>query len=183
MAIDWNAVSAIAAAVALLSGFWTAWRGGRRSIINFVNYSVEGKIDNFGKNYGNYDDNVKARRTVFKNTGKHVDNFAIRIKASRILSVLISETSSVDSNDATITHDKEYVSIKIPDMPSGEKISVDIITNGFLSDYDRPIGGSSKFILMERGEFWFRRGLITTATIAASVLLFYFGPAFIQRIV
>ena len=183
MAFNWDAISAIAAAITLLSGFYTVWRGGRRSIISYAYVSVEGKIPNLGKNYGCYDHNIKARRTIFKNTGGHIENVSIRIKTRKSLSLMVAQTSSIDANEITlISEDKDHILVKIPDMPSGETIHVDIMANDSLSEYDRPIGGTSKYRLMPRGEFWFSRALIFVASIVAAYLIFNFAPIFFQRL-
>lgn len=183
MPVNWEAVSAIAAAATLLTGFWAAFRGGRRSVISFEQHEVQGHVAGIKELLNSYSDRVTARRTILKNRGGHVDNVSIRFEISDLVSHQISQTSSIDKDQITfMAADKKGLTVRIPDFPAGEKIEIDLLAGDRLSKYDYPIGGSSKFRLLENADFIWRRIFIIGGSLAMTILIFKFAPQFFERL-
>lgn len=184
MEVNWDAISAIVAAIALVAGLWASWRGGIRSTITYAQHFVNGKIDGIGKQFEWYDNSITAKTTIFKNRGKNVSNFSVRFRGGKFISFEVSQTTSIDENSVKFSkNDDGHLTVIIDDFPAGEKITIDCIATGNLSRFDRPIGGSSTYKFVERDEFIGKRVVTITATLFFAFLIYRFGPDVVQRFI
>ncbi|WP_411341932.1 hypothetical protein V6U71_09045 [Sphingopyxis sp. J-6] len=177
--MNWDAASVGVALATFALGQFFSWWGGRRSAVVYTHHSLSAPLggiaefvhETLGKRYENH---IYADQFEFENKGRHISDFSVRIKKKNILSYNLSKTSSIDEDDIEIKENqKGNMIISIPDLPAGEKVSIDIFSFSYSGSYDALAGGSSKFVLKEIGDYRARRVGFMIGSIAAATVAFF----------
>ena len=181
MLVNWDAASVGVALLTFALGQLFSWWGGRRSAVVYTHHSLSAPLgqmeefvrEKFGRHYAT---DIYADQFEFENKGGHLSDFSVRIKVKNVLSHHLSKTSSIDEDEISIReNEKGNMVITIRDLPSREKVSIDIFSFSYSSSYDALAGGSSKFVLMKLSDYKDRRvGFLFGSLIAATVVFFAF---------
>ena len=168
--INWEAASALVATIGLAITSFITWRGGKRAVVTYEHFTVQGEIAALSAN--DFQSSVLARRTVLKSCGRHIHGFRARIKIDAIdktLSAKVSKTTSIDEDDVRISVEENGILINIDELPAGETVSIDVFLQSHYShEYNYIVGGNAKFRLEQNNDFFQRRlGVVIIGTIVS----------------
>jgi hypothetical protein len=149
--MSWEALAAGAALGALVLAFVQAIASGIRSTILYTTTRMKGHSDKIDRLY--------ALKIEFRNISfRHITDVTLRVDMqTEPLAFGVSETSSIDSKTISTAFENDQLIINIPDLPRFEKVSLDIFSSEYLSEYRSIHGIGKTFALKNKTKwFWFR---------------------------